>query len=74
MRCAAAVQLAGQARHPRPGPLPQPTLARDAMPTAPSSLTSPSASTRTPSAHLAASTREILPLNLGAAWPMREAW
>jgi hypothetical protein len=50
------------------------TFARDSRPMAPSSLTSPSASTRTPSAHLAASTREIFPLNLGAAWPMSEAW
>ena len=51
-----------------------PTLARASSPIFPSSLTSPSASTRTPSAHLAASTREILPLNLGGAWPIREAW
>ena len=47
--------------------LPPLTLARDSSPMAPSSLTSPSASTRTPSAHLAASTREILPLSLGGA-------
>lgn len=37
------------------------TFARASRPTAPSSDTSPRASTRTPSAHLAASTREILP-------------
>ena len=35
---------------------------------------SPMASTRIASAVLAASTREILPLFLGAAWPMSDAW
>ena len=38
------------------------------------SAESPSASTRIASAHLAASTREILPLNLGEDCPMSEAW
>mmetsp|Transcript_21551 Transcript_21551/g.54841 ORF Transcript_21551/g.54841 Transcript_21551/m.54841 type:complete len:265 (-) Transcript_21551:1205-1999(-) len=49
------------------------TLARASMPMAASAL-SPSASTRMASAHLAASTREILPLNLGELWPMSDAW
>ena len=35
---------------------------------------SPIASTRIAKAVFAASTREILPLFFGAAWPMRDAW
>eukprot|EP00967_Tisochrysis_lutea_P141921 scaffold261413_cov39-Tisochrysis_lutea.AAC.1 len=36
-------------------------------------LVSPSASTRMERAHLAASTREILPLCFGCAWPTNDA-
>ena len=49
------------------------TLALFSMPTVGSEV-SPSASIRMESEHLAASTLLILPLNLGAACPMSDAW
>ena len=48
------------------------TLARASSPIS-ASAASPRASTLIDSAHLAARTREILPLNLGGACPMSEA-
>ncbi len=49
------------------------TLARLSIPML-ASASSPRASIRMDNADLAASTREIFPLNLGAAWPMSDAW
>jgi len=63
---------ARQARPSAAGPGPR-TLARPSRPTV-ASVCSPSASTRMDSEHLAASTRLILPLNLGCDCPIRLAW
>ena len=49
------------------------TFSRPSRPTC-ASVCSPSASTRMDSEHLAASTRLILPLNLGCDCPIRLAW
>jgi hypothetical protein len=49
------------------------TLAQLSIPML-ASASSPRASIRMHNADLAASTHEIFPLNLGAAWPMSDAW
>jgi hypothetical protein len=49
------------------------TFSRASSPTA-ASVVSPSASTRIASAHFAASTLLIFPLNFGWLWPMSDAW